>query len=229
MALLHQLERKTTASTSKRRLQLLLNTIQKQPTLPRAYWPRITMVSDWANLVSSTFFWEQHDTELPDGWVTATIIADRMTKIGPGTISRTGNLLRISLQHQLALEAGHFFPTTFDTHKLPGLINFLVYTICSHLLDARCKGYRYHHSFPAALTTSRPNSPIVSSFDRAGWAHFAPDSADDEDCSLISISPAAHPMIHAALTPYEEPPCTIPTMLTSVIPGVKSKLFTVTT
>jgi hypothetical protein len=172
------------------------------------------MVSDWANLVSATYVWKQHDAELPDGWVTATIIADRTTRIGHGTVWMTDDLLQISSQCQLALEGGHFFPT-IDTHKLPGLINGLVYTICSHLIDALCK--QRDHSCPAALTASCPHFLIVSLSDRAGRVHFAPDSADDDGCSLIIISPAARPMIHAALLPYEGLPCIIPHILAPAI------------
>jgi hypothetical protein len=185
MALLRQLERKSTDPASKYRLQLLLNTMQKQPTLPRFYWPRFSMVSDWANLLSPTCVWEQHDAELPDGWVTATIIADRTTRIGPGTIWRAGDLFQISSQRQLALQGRHFFPTTFDAHKLQGLINGLVHTICSYLINAKCE--QKDHPCPAALTASCLNSPIVSSFDRAGRVHFAPDSADDEGCCLLQL------------------------------------------
>jgi hypothetical protein len=150
---------------------------------------------------------KQHNAKLPDGWVTATIIADRTTRIGPGTIWRAGDLLQISSQRQLVLQEGHFFPKTFDDHKLPGLINGLVRTICSHLIDARCK--RRDYSCPAPLTASRPHSPIVSSSDRAELVHCAPDS-DDEGCSLISISAAVHPMMHTALILYNGPPCIIP-------------------
>ena len=202
LELLHRLKRKTTDPDSTRRLHHLIRTMPQQETLPPAAWPHITMVTDWANLLAPTCVWEQHE-ELPDDWITATTIADHATKIGPGTLWKTCDLLRISSQHQLALQRRHFFPTSVNRDKLPGLVNGLVHTICSYLVDAKRK--RRDHSCPSALTfpclhtplSPLPPSPIAAT----KRVHFAPDSADKGCSSLVNFCPDARPMVHPALTP----------------------------
>ena len=212
-------------------LQRLQRKLLVHPTLDARQWPHLGMVAEWANILQPTSLWLDDSSDLPEGWVRATVIptsASPDSPACPGVTWKLPDLHRLATHSHLALLNRHYFPTYPTTDTMNELIEGLVDAAVQFLVGR----LERHHTFtcppvlcnlrsredttppsppqePSALIRAEINedthtvpSAQLSPTSASKSVSFLPLQANPGAPSLVSYVPQPRPLHHPALIAF---------------------------